>query len=615
MAEQLRNIIKASVPHRIEKSGAAMFFADQLMCLSSDPADIKLFIKAHINSNDYANALETLKKHNMQTHDLECLYYNALCLKELGREQQCKSFLGTSYTRTEIKARGVSFQPDSDEAFLMSRLCLLRAQTLDVQGLNEHATQWYFNSLEYDNNCTAAILALFGSSRLPLSDRVDATRAIGTSAHPFVNLFVQASVENTSALEALARSHYAQSTDVLVALTRAELANYDFDAAQKLAEKAFEQKPGSTSVIEVLVPCYVALNNTIGLHRVATTLQDLKPDEAIAWHATGSYYTLAQQYNKAMPYLSRAIELSPGYGPALLALGKVHSRLEQSDEAIDKYQAAVTTMTGSPVPLLCLGIEHIKLGRLGSARKLFTRAQQQTPSDPHIQYQLGITEFLSGDMSAARAYLQRVVEDTAGRSQPTVMHLRHQAMVHLGHIYRRTAVRDGPEQRPKTLSDAEAAYRLALRLEPKSHNALAGLAMCLSLEGDNDSAARLVMNALDQAPSYAPYISLFSYITSHISAKLGDLPPAVAPPAFPSSRFKHDNPSSASFHLSHIYDSANSGSILGSASGRTPMLRTPMIATPGLQGSGLLSRGSRGTNNDSRLSFGTMDSFESIAER
>ncbi len=511
---------------------------------------------------------------------------NDLTQYKLLRYEQCKSLLGTAYTHAELI---------STDSFHRSRICLIRALVNDRLGCPDIGKRWHVSALQHDSTCSEAINAIFCTHRLSAAEQTDVINMIhqSGSTHPFISQYVRICRTDGRAAEGTIsdKSPYIASSDVQVALAARELAVSNFDTAAAMAEKVFTKHPGSANAVDILIPCYLAKGDKGGLHHMASRLQELCPDAARTWLVTGCYYSLAKEYNKALPYLNRAVELEPRNGSALIALGRVHSRLDQSEEAVARFRLAASALSGSPDPLVHLGVEYLKMGDVALAGRYFHKAHGLAPADPTPVYQMGIAAYLSGNLLAAQQHLQAVAELTRSTTQPALHTTRHLALLHLAHVLRRRAAQTAD---PVPLLDqAKAMYTLSLRLNPTSHRALAGLAMCVATLGDLHHATRLLMAALDQEPTYAPYVSMLNHVTQRVSLDPVEMPPPHRPPTFMSS----SRLPSAAFPLSASMPSIGSAIMLDSAtsSRRTPLLRTPVMNTPELAGSGLLGRPTQGS--------------------
>ena len=67
----------------------------------------------------------------------------------------------------------------------------------------------------------------------------------------------------------------------------------------------------------------------------------ITPDDAIACFNLGTTLHLAGQYDEALTWLQKALELCPSHAESALELGKVLGKLDRNEEAIQAYRRAI----------------------------------------------------------------------------------------------------------------------------------------------------------------------------------------------------------------------------------------------------------------------------------
>ena len=172
-------------------------------------------------------------------------------------------------------------------------------------------------------------------------------------------------------------------------------------------------------------------------------------------------------YNAAIPPLQKFIEQKPDVAFAHFQLGYAYTALKRPAEARGEYEKAVALDPKMPEAQLNLGILLLETDPQAAVAPL-TKAVELLPSESRPRYLLGLAEERSGDsLGAAEA-----LEGAASLDPKDAT-----ALTELGRIYAKA-------NRP---ADAEAKFRAALGLEPKSPEALQGLA--LSLDQQKKAAA------------------------------------------------------------------------------------------------------------------------------
>ena len=172
-------------------------------------------------------------------------------------------------------------------------------------------------------------------------------------------------------------------------------------------------------------------------------------------------------YNAAIPPLQKFIDQKPDVAFAHFQLAYAYTALERMDEAQSEYEKCVALDPKMPEAQLNLGMLLLNknpaaaLGPLGKAVELL-------PSQSRPRVLLGLAQERTADLKGA-------VESFEGASRLDPKDV--EALMELGRIYLKT----------NRAADAEAKFRAALGIEPKSPDALKGLA--LSLEAQKKPAA------------------------------------------------------------------------------------------------------------------------------
>lgn len=215
------------------------------------------------------------------------------------------------------------------------------------------------------------------------------------------------------------------------------------------------------------------------LFEVAVELDAAFPQ---AQYSLGVAYFNAQQYDKAAPALSRALEQQPSADTArMLALASFQ---------IDDYARAADLLRKDPKlpadPALqyAYGVALVRNGHAEEAEQIFSRVLTQNPDVPELNVVLGQAHAAQGDFDAAVASFRRALE-----IKPSVA----DANAALGTIY----LRQGK------LEEASQALRAELASHPDDVRARNTLATALDLEGKRDEALKELRTILSRRPNYA----------------------------------------------------------------------------------------------------------------
>ena len=167
-------------------------------------------------------------------------------------------------------------------------------------------------------------------------------------------------------------------------------------------------------------------------------------------------------YNAAIPLLQKFIAEKPDVAYAHFQLGYAYTALKQSDDARPEYEKAVELDPKMSEAQLNLGILLLEKDPAAAVKPL-TKAVELLPSQSRPRFLLGLAQERSGDLkSAAESF------EGAARLDPK----DSESQLELGRIYLK-------DNRP---ADAEGKFRAVLEADPKSVEALHGLALSLDAQ-------------------------------------------------------------------------------------------------------------------------------------
>jgi Flp pilus assembly protein TadD len=171
----------------------------------------------------------------------------------------------------------------------------------------------------------------------------------------------------------------------------------------------------------------------------------------------------SNQFEAAIAALHKVVTEKPDIAWAHFQLGYAYTALKRTDEARAEYEQATVLDPKMSEAFLNLGILLTDKNPKDAVAPL-KRAVDLLPAQSRPRFLLGMAQERSGDISAATESYEAALR-LDSRDPETV--------IHLGNLY------FGLQR----YSDAEAKFRAALELQPKSAPALQGLAK--SLDADN----------------------------------------------------------------------------------------------------------------------------------
>jgi len=164
-------------------------------------------------------------------------------------------------------------------------------------------------------------------------------------------------------------------------------------------------------------------------------------------------------YNAAIPLLQKFLAEKPDVAWAHFQLGYAYTALKQADQARAEYEKAVALDPKMTEGQLNLGILLLEKDP-GAAVEPLRKAVELSPSQSRPRYLLGLAQERTGDWQGAAGSFEG-----AARLDPK----DEDALTELGRIY----------LKHNRAADAEKNFRAALGIDPKSPEALQGLALSL----------------------------------------------------------------------------------------------------------------------------------------
>jgi tetratricopeptide (TPR) repeat protein len=174
------------------------------------------------------------------------------------------------------------------------------------------------------------------------------------------------------------------------------------------------------------------------------------------------------QFQAAVVPLQKFIAEEPGIAWAHFQLGYTYTALKRPEEARAEYERATTLDPKMSEAFLNLGILLTEKDPTAAVAPL-RRAVELLPAQSRPRFLLGLAQERSGDIPAATDSYEAAL-----RLDPRDV----ETVIHLGNLYVGL----------KRYADAEAKFRAALALEPKSSPALLGLAQTLDAQKKPEAA-------------------------------------------------------------------------------------------------------------------------------
>jgi len=137
----------------------------------------------------------------------------------------------------------------------------------------------------------------------------------------------------------------------------------------------------------------------------------------------------------AMLSLKKAIEIFPDYFHALELLGTEHVRRNQFDDAIPILTRAAQVNPNSAKSLYSLGVAHLKSNRTAEAINWLLRAEDKNPTNPNVHMMLGIAHGNLGSLVESEEAFKKAYHLGGGRSEVADVHFYLAGIYNRQHRY------------------------------------------------------------------------------------------------------------------------------------------------------------------------------------
>lgn len=194
----------------------------------------------------------------------------------------------------------------------------------------------------------------------------------------------------------------------------------------------------------------------------------------------------------------RALELRPGYAPALVHLGEVLLSANRPDEAETVLQQALADPGSAAAARAALGEVALSRRQFKEAAGHLEAALAAAPDADRLHHPLGLAYRGLGEMEKARDHLAKAGRVGVRPADPLIDELAQLRQGEMAHLLRgRVAFRFG------RYADAAAEFRKAVEARPESVPARINLGSALAQTGDRKGAAEQLRQALKLAPDNA----------------------------------------------------------------------------------------------------------------
>lgn len=129
---------------------------------------------------------------------------------------------------------------------------------------------------------------------------------------------------------------------------------------------------------------------------------------AAYWNQVANCHLNQGSHRKALLFYNKALEVSPGYVPALNNIGVLYSRQGQDQKALVAFERANAQSKFAKTPRYNLAKTYLTYGMAEPALPIFQGLLSTSPADVDLNYAVGSCYFLMSDYQRALSYYQKI---------------------------------------------------------------------------------------------------------------------------------------------------------------------------------------------------------------
>lgn len=326
--------------------------------------------------------------------------------------------------------------------------------------------------------------------------------------------------EDAATLLTEALTEHPQSMALANMLTRVEIQQFHYQAAEKIAEKTAKLYPADVNTQRLYLQAAVLAGNTEISRPLAQKLLAQAPEDSDLLYLNGVLEHDAGDLQAARTHLEQAVAANPDSFAARYNLGQVLAQLNDPKGAKEQLERALSLGASEPEVHLELAKALRALGETQAATDQFQlyqnglkqqhdralaasktaqadkalaandaekaaafyrEALEATPEDAQLNYKLAVALDLRGDIAGERAALEKAIA-----LNPNLAVAQNQ----LGFL----------DSKSGDAAEAEKHFREAVRAAPEFTEAWVNLAATLGLESRFPEAQQAVTSALELDP-------------------------------------------------------------------------------------------------------------------
>ncbi|UCE41841.1 MAG: protein kinase [Candidatus Aminicenantes bacterium] len=225
---------------------------------------------------------------------------------------------------------------------------------------------------------------------------------------------------------------------------REDFEKYYYNDARKFLERAVELDPEFALAHYYLARAHAYLGNTVAMeeasenfkkygkklkgkegifieallirsknhkkyHKILLELAEKYPKWKRIYFELALYHELQDEYDEAIAYLNKALELDPNYGYALNQLAYEYSYKGEYDQALEYFRRYASISPGDANPFDSMGETYFRMGRLDDAIQKFEEALEVKP-DFGSEWKISYIYAVKQDYDEAIRWLDQFID-------------------------------------------------------------------------------------------------------------------------------------------------------------------------------------------------------------
>ena len=183
--------------------------------------------------------------------------------------------------------------------------------------------------------------------------------------------------------------------------------DWDWPAAEKEFLRALELNPNYAVAHRWYADFLTAAGRTEEAAREIQKALKLDPLSVVINNELAWNYYMARQYDLAIEYSQKTIEMEPNFGPAFLILGMACQHTAKHNQAVTFIKKANELMGGPPSSLACLGFAYAMAGRRNEAVAMLDQLVEMSKGSHVSPHWLAIVYAGLGETDSAFECLER----------------------------------------------------------------------------------------------------------------------------------------------------------------------------------------------------------------